>query len=46
MNTTTFSIALEAIKLGKRAKRQGWNGKGHYIDIGCCFPTLTMKAKL
>lgn len=33
MNTTTFSIALEAIKQGKRAKRQGWNGKNQYVEL-------------
>lgn len=26
-----FSIALMAVKLGKRAHRTGWNGKGMYI---------------
>ena len=26
-----FGIALEAIKQGKRAAREGWNGKGMFI---------------
>ena len=29
----TFGQAIEAIKQGKRAKREGWNGKNQYIEL-------------
>ena len=28
-----FGEALEAIKTGKKAQREGWNGKGQYIEL-------------
>lgn len=28
----TFGEALEALKTGKKVARQGWNGKGMYIE--------------
>lgn len=28
-----FGKALEHLKLGYRAKRKGWNGKGIYIEL-------------
>lgn len=30
----TFSEALEEVKKGKRITRQGWNGKGQYVELG------------
>ncbi len=33
MNTATFGQAIEAVKNGKRAKREGWNGKNQYIEL-------------
>ena len=30
---SAFSEAIEAIKQGKRAKREGWNGKNQYIEL-------------
>ncbi len=29
----TFSTALELLKQGKRLTRQGWNGKGMYVEV-------------
>lgn len=29
----TFGEALEAIKTGKKAQREGWNGKNQYIEL-------------
>ena len=29
----TFGTAIEAIKQGKRAQREGWNGKNQYIEL-------------
>ena len=29
----TFSEALEAIKKGNRLQRQGWNGKGMWLEL-------------
>lgn len=46
MNTTTFSGAIEAIKQGKKAKRQGWNGKDQYIDIGYAFSYTNNEGKI
>lgn len=31
MENVTFGTALEAVKQGKRAAREGWNGKGMFI---------------
>lgn len=28
-----FSLAIEAVKKGKRAARKGWNGKNQYIEL-------------
>lgn len=28
-----FGQALEALKLGKKAARKGWNGKSQYIEL-------------
>lgn len=28
-----FGEALEAIKAGKKAQREGWNGKNQYIEL-------------
>ena len=35
-----FSDALVALKEGKRAARQGWNGKGMWIALGEGNPAL------
>ena len=29
----TFGDALEALKIGHKARRRGWNGKGIYIEL-------------
>jgi hypothetical protein len=29
----TFGKALEALKMGEKAYREGWNGKGQYIEL-------------
>ena len=29
----TFGEAIEAVKLGSRVKRDGWNGKNQYIEL-------------
>ena len=31
-----FGQAIEAVKDGKKAKRQGWNGKNQYIELATC----------
>lgn len=33
MKTIDFGEVIKAIKQGKRAKRQGWNGKNQYIEL-------------
>lgn len=32
-----FGQALEAIKSGHKAAREGWNGKNQYIEIASCI---------
>lgn len=32
-----FGTALEAIKAGKKAAREGWNGKNQYIQLATCI---------
>ena len=32
-----FGKALEELKQGKRVQRQGWNGKGQYIELATCI---------
>lgn len=32
-----FGLALEAVKMGKKISRAGWNGKGQYVELGTCF---------
>ncbi|MGE1061203.1 DUF2829 domain-containing protein [Megasphaera paucivorans] len=32
-NGMTFGFAIEAVKLGKKVCRKGWNGKGQYIEL-------------
>ncbi|EOI7429789.1 DUF2829 domain-containing protein [Yersinia enterocolitica] len=32
----TFGLALDAVNLGKRISRKGWNGKGLYVSIWHC----------
>lgn len=31
-----FGQAIEAVKNGKKAKRNGWNGKNQYIELATC----------
>ena len=32
-NSMTFSLAIEAMKQGKKVSRSGWNGKKQYIEL-------------
>lgn len=32
-----FGQAIEAIKRGKKASREGWNGKSQYIELATCI---------
>lgn len=38
----TFGLALEALKLGKRISREGWNGKGMFLFL---LPAGTVPTK-
>ena len=29
----SFGRAIELVKVGKKVQRQGWNGKGQYIEL-------------
>lgn len=39
-----FSYALNYVKQGKRVRREGWNGKGMWIEIQ--YPTAYSKMTL
>ena len=32
-NAMTFSLALEALKMGLKVQRDGWNGKGLWLEL-------------
>lgn len=32
-----FGQAIEAVKSGKKAQREGWNGKNQYIELATCI---------
>lgn len=34
-NGMNFGLAIEALKLGKRVARAGWNGKGMWLALSC-----------
>lgn len=36
----TFGTALEALKIGQRVARMGWNGKGMWVAMGAAHPGL------
>lgn len=46
-NSLTFSHALDAIKLGKKIARTGWNGKGMFVYFvpAASYPAQTGVAK-
>lgn len=33
IGSMTFGLAIEALKLGKKVARSGWNGKGIHIEL-------------
>ena len=33
INAMTFGLAIEALKMGKKVARSGWNGKGIFIEL-------------
>lgn len=33
INNLTFGLAIEAIKMGKKVARAGWNGKGMWLNL-------------
>ena len=35
INAMTFGLAIEALKLGKKVARAGWNGKGMWLTLSC-----------
>lgn len=32
-----FGKAIEAVKNGSRISREGWNGKGQYVELATCI---------
>lgn len=35
IGSMTFGLAIEALKLGKKVARSGWNGKGMWLTLSC-----------
>lgn len=35
INAMTFGLAIEALKMGKKVARAGWNGKGMWLTLSC-----------
>ena len=33
----SFGLAIEAVKMGKKIARDGWNGKNQYVELGHDF---------
>lgn len=42
MNQSNFGLAIEALKMGKRVTRAGWNGKGMFLFL---LPAGTVPTK-
>jgi len=42
LTNLTFGAAIEALKIGKRVTRDGWNGKGMYLWL---LPAAKVKAE-
>lgn len=42
----TFSQALEWLKNGEKAKREGWNGKDQYIEMATCISYKTLSGEI
>ena len=41
-----FGEAITAIKNGKKAYRQGWNGKNQYVELATCISYVNNSGKL
>lgn len=41
-----FSKALEQLKNGAKVAREGWNGKGQYIELATCISYVNSEGKL
>lgn len=37
----SFGLAIEAVKMGKKIARAGWNGKNQYVELGIDFQYTT-----
>ena len=33
----SFGLAIEAVKMGKKIARDGWNGKNQYVELASCI---------
>ena len=42
----TFGEALEKVKNGAKAAREGWNGKGQYIELAKCISYVNSEGKV
>ena len=41
-----FSEALEKVKNGAKAAREGWNGKEQYIELAKCISYVNSEGKI
>jgi hypothetical protein len=42
----TFGLAIEAVKLGHKVAREGWNGKNQYIELATNISYTNASAKI
>ena len=36
-DSMSFGLAIEAAKKGHKIQREGWNGKGQYVELATCI---------
>ena len=36
-DSMSFGLAIEAVKAGHKIQREGWNGKGQYVELATCI---------
>ena len=42
----SFGEAIEAMKLGRKCSRAGWNGKKQYIELATCISYKNTRSEL
>ena len=42
----SFGAAIIAVKRGQRIAREGWNGKGQYVELATCISYRNSEGKI